>query len=241
MQDAQFKGGELPRIKIIKTTPKIQPEQLTSYTRCYMGISLDNPDFYGTSLEALLLWVTKNYQQCLVIIGDFLRRYNEQIFVCESGNSAEKASLAEGQTYLEQTRQIFSKYSEPSIKIVRWKECLDSVEYKQAKQILDRLYNSDQAFKASVQKDSFSFINRQKRKKQILAVSIEQAIEISSAYLIEEIAVFSSLADLGWNIEIYPGPELGVLVDIAKGNFSNIPEGLKKRINVELQIEKTQR
>jgi hypothetical protein len=44
------------------------------------------------------------------------------------------------------------------------------------------------------------------------------------------------LSEQGWKVELYPGPELNVLVDIAKGKYQGIPEGLKDRINVELQI-----
>ncbi len=241
MQDAVFKTGDLPRVTIVKTTPKATEEQLFSYKRCYMGISLDNPDFYGKSLEALLLWVTANYEQCLIVIGDYLRRYNEQIFSGKAGQEEEKASLEAGEIFLQKSGEILRKYSEPKIKIIKWKDCISTPQYKTAKEILDKLYQADENFRASLQKDAFSFINRQKRKKQNPKVAMEEAIEISSRYLLEEVAVFSSLAELGWNIEVYPGPELGVLVDIAKGNFSNIPVGLKNRINIELHVDKSQK
>jgi tRNA-dependent cyclodipeptide synthase len=239
MPDSAFKSQASPQIRIVRTTPKATPQQLSSYKYCYMGVSLDNLDFYGRTLRALLLWVTNNYEQCLVIIGDFLRRYNEQIFNSIKGEAAEKASLQAGAAYLDQTREIFSQFSEPKVKIIRWKDCLDKEEFKKAKKILDNLYDSDEAFRSSLQKDAFSFINRQKRKKQSPKVSTEDAIDISSRYLLEEVAVFSTLSEEGWNIEVYPGPELNVLVEIAKGSFKDIPAGLKKRINIELQIDKS--
>jgi len=65
---------------------------------------------------------------------------------------------------------------------------------------------------------------------------MEEAIELSCRYLLEEITVFSALSDQGWKVELYPGPELRVLVDIAKGEYSRIPQGLKERVNVELRI-----
>lgn len=206
-----------------------------------MGISLDNPDFYGGSLDTLLQWVTAKFEQCLIIIGDYLRRYNEQIFSGNAGQAEDFASMEAGQVFLEQNAEILKRFSEPKVKIVRWKDCLASEQYKKAKIILDNLYKSDETFRASLQKDAFSFINRQKRKKQNPQVPMEEAIEISSRYLLEEVAVFSSLAELGWNIEVYPGPELGILVDVAKGNFKQIPTGLKNRINIELQVDKTQK
>jgi tRNA-dependent cyclodipeptide synthase len=240
MPDSAFKSPDLPQIRIVKTIPKATQQQLSSYKHCYMGISLDNPSFYGRSLQALLLWATNNCEQCLVIVGDFLRRYNEHIFSGTAGEAAENASLQSGENYIAQTREIFSRFPEPAVKIIRWKDCLEKEEYKKAKKIIDNLYDSDEAFRSSLQKDAFSFINRQKRNKQNPKVSIENAIDISSKYLLEEVAVFSALSELGWNVEIYPGPELHVLVDIAGGSFRDVPAGLKKRINIELQIDKQQ-
>ena len=240
MKDSTYKRPDLPQIRIVKTTPKATREQLFSYKRCYMGISLDNRDFYGRSLEALLFWTAKNYEQCLIIVGDYLRRFNEQIFSGKTGESAEKVCLGAGDTYLARTAEIFSRIAEPKIKLIRWKDCIEKERYKKARNILDNLYKTDESFRAAVQKDAFSFIKRQNLKKQNLAVPLEEAIDISSQYLLEEVAVFSALSEEGWNIEVYPGPELGVLVEIAKGNFANIPEGLKKRINIELKVDKTQ-
>ena len=53
---------------------------------------------------------------------------------------------------------------------------------------------------------------------------------------LEEIAVFSALSEQGWRVELYPGSELAVLVYIARGKCLNVPQGLTKRISVELKI-----
>ena len=238
MPDSTFKRADLPQIRIVKTTPNVAKQQLFSYRHCYIGISIDNPDFYGRSLEALLRWAAENYEQCLIVVGDYLRRFNEQIFSGSTGNIAEEVSFQAGDNYLEQTKEIFSQFNGQKIKLIRWKDCLEKEGYKKARKILDNLYTLDESFRAAVQKDAFSFIKRQNRKKQDLAVTMEEAIDISSQYLLEEVAVFSVLAEEGWNIEVYPGPELGVLVEIAQGNFKDIPAGLKKRINIELQVTK---
>ena len=55
-------------------------------------------------------------------------------------------------------------------------------------------------------------------------------------YLLEEIAVFNVLSEQGWRVELYPGSELNALVEVAKGKFPDVPQGLKNRINVELKI-----
>jgi tRNA-dependent cyclodipeptide synthase len=236
--DSAFEKLNLPAVSIVKTTPNVTQAKLFSYKRCYIGISLDNPALYGKSLQALLLWGLGNFDQVLVVIGDCLRRYNEQIFNGLSPKEAQTAARSLGDTFLEKTAKFFNQIPTDRLSLIRWQDCLESAEYKKAKQILDDLFARETAFRASVQRDAWSYIKRQKKTDHALAVSEEIAIELSCSYLLEEIAVFSSLSEQGWKVELYPGPELKVLEEIAKGIYQGIPEGLKDRINVELKNSK---
>lgn len=239
MPDSLSDAAGLPRISIARTTPKVSNEELFAKRRCYIGISLDNPVFYGKPLQAILTWGAENFDHCLVVLGDHLRRFNEYIFNSLNDEAAEKASFEAGNDFIAKTKDIFHQFNEGKIQLIRWKDCLQADEYKKSKTILSKLYNTLPTFKASVQRDAFLFLKRQKRKNQKMSLPMEQAIELSSQYLLEEIAVFSSLSEQGWKVELYPGPELAVLIDIAKGRYSDIPEGLKERVNVELRVGKS--
>ena len=236
--DSGFEKLNLPSISIETITPKIPRQELFSYKKCYIGISLDNPGFYGKSLQALLLWGLGNFQQVLIVVGDYLRRYNEQIFTGLDIDQAGRAAHEFGDLFFEKTSDFFDQIPNQRLVLTRWAPCLGSDEYKGSKKILDKLYDSDESFKASVLKDAASFIKRQQKRNFKLAVSKEQAVELSCRYLLEEIAVFSALSERGWKVELYPGPELSVLKEISKGKYSNIPRGLKERINVELKIQR---
>jgi len=232
-----FNKSKEQMIKIVKTTPKAANEQLFENKKCYIGISLDNQVFYRNSLDILLGWATEKFDSTLIIIGDYLRRYNEYIFNGLEGADAQEKSLKAGDVFLEQASETLKRYADKGLEITRWKPCIENEIFVSDKKIIDNLYSSDQAFKAAVQKDAFSFIKRQQDNTLHAGVSTEKAIEISSQYLLEEIAVFSSLSEQGYKIEIYPGPELHCLVEIAKGNFQAIPSGLKQRINVEVKVQ----
>lgn len=234
--DSHFENLDLPSVSIVKTTPKVSQEELFSFKRCYLGISLDNPIFQGKALQALLLWAARNFDQCLVVIGDYLCRFNSYIFDGLKDDAAVKVAKEAGDSFVLKTSEMFQQFPTEKIRLTRWKPCLDSAKYKKSKAIMDELFASDSDFRASVEKDASSFMRRQTRRNQTLAVSREKAIELSCQYLLEEIAVFSALSEQGWKVELYPGPELHVLVDIAKGKYSRIPPGLKQRINVELLI-----
>lgn len=234
--DLNFKNLDLPSIKIVKTTPKVSTEELFSHKRCYFGISLDNPHFFGRSLQALMLWGMGNFDQCLVLVGDYLRRFNEQIFSGMSKGQAIQMAHSFGDAFMDRTRSFFEQLPARRVTLRRWEICLETSEYVKSRAALDDLFNSEPEFRASVEKDAFSFIKRQTKHHKKLAVTMEEALELSCRYLLEEIAVFSSLSQQGWKVELYPGPELNVLVDIAKGNFKDVPAALKERINVELKI-----
>ena len=234
--DFNFKNLVLPSVRIVKTTPKVSEEQLFSYERCYFGISLDNPHFSGKSLQALLLWGVSNFEQCLVLVGDYLRRYNERILKGSKDDEAEKVAHELGDVFMRKTNEFFHQLPGKRVTVTRWKPCLQSSKYKKTRAILDELFASDADFRESVEKDAFSFVRRQTKRNQKFAVSPEEAAALSCEYLLEEIAVFSALSEQGWKVELYPGPELNVLIEIANGKYQNVPQGLRERVNVELHI-----
>jgi len=239
MSDLHFENLDLPSVSIVRTTPAISEEELFAHRQCYIGISLDNPVFEGTSLHALLLWIAANFDERLVVVGDYLLRFNEYIFNGLNHNEATKVANHIGDSFILRTRKLFQQFHDGKTHLTRWKSHLDSDDYKESRAILDNLFESDSAFRASVERDAFSFMRRQTRRNRTIAVQMEDAIKFSTEYLLEEIAVFSALSEQGWQVELYPGPELRVLVDIAKGKYLGIPKGLKERINVELKIRKT--
>ena len=227
---------ETNEVKIGKILPEISLKDLFSRKKCYLGISLDNPLFEGETLKALLLWAEKNFGQVLVIVGDYLSRFNERILSgCDEKRAGELA-IERGETFLLKTKDLFTGLPSEKVHLTRWQEHLQGVEFQKAKTVLDGLFETNEEFRAAVEYDAAAFVKRQKKQNRILAVGMEEAIGLSSQYILEEIAVFSALSEKGWTVELYPGPELKVLTEAAKGRFPGLPEGLEGRVNVELKI-----
>ena len=237
MSDLRSENLDLPAVTVVKTTPPVSKEHLGSQRKCYMGISLGNPVFQGKCLRALVLWATENFDETLVVVGDYLRRHNERILNGLDDDRAGRAAVKAGDAFLEQAGGLFDELANERLVLTRWQEHLGSDEYEKARASLDGLFESDANFRACVEKDAAAFVERLDGRGRPLAVTTQQAIEGSCQYLLEEIAVFSALAEQGWTVELYPGPELEVLVEIAKGTFRDIPRGLKDRINVELRTD----
>ena len=226
----------LPKVSIVKILPRISASDLFSRKQSYLGISLENPLFASDSLKAMLIWASQKFEQCLVVVGDYLARFDEQIITGCDENRAGKRAIKRGDLFISQTKEIFDNLPAVKIKLTRWKEHLQADEFIKSKRILGDIFESDKAFRASVEYDALSFVERKKKHNQHLAVETDEALRLCCRYILEEIAVFSSLSERGWGVELYPGSELRVLAEVAKGRYPGVPEGLKNRINVELKI-----
>ena len=226
----------VPTARISRITPKVPRDELFSHKRCYLGISIGNLNFENIYLESQLSWIQRHFDEALLVIGDYIYRYNEQIFHGKVGNRATSEALRKGDICAENLSPSLNCKRDCIFTVVKWKTLLETAEYREAKQALNNIYLSNPAFMDSIEKTAIAFILRQVKCRKKLAVSYDDAISLSCEYLIEEIAVFSALAELGWMVDVYPGRELPVLVDIAEGKFTSVPASLRKRINVQLDI-----
>jgi tRNA-dependent cyclodipeptide synthase len=199
---------------------------------------MDNPLFEGDSLKALLFWTAEKFERTLVIVGDYLNRFNERIlFGCDEKRAGELA-VERGDLFISHTKELFSGLAPGKIVLTRWKEHLLSEQFGRVKLLLDEIFKTNEQFRSSVEYDASSFVERQRKHNKSIAVDMEEAMRLSCEYIIEEIAVFNLLSEAGWDVELYPGAELRVLAEVAKGRYPRVPDGLKQRINVELKINR---
>jgi len=230
------KQKHLPSVSIAKILPAITEAELFGRKKCYLGISLENPLFEGETLQAMLAWASEKFEQTLVIVGDYLCRFNERIITGYDLDKAGGPAVALGDSFISRTKGLFDKLPPGKVRLTRWKEHLQHEEFHVAKKAIDELFKTNEEFRASVEYDALSFVKRQKKRNRNFAVGMEEAIGLSCEYILEEVAVFNLLSQHGFSVELYPGPELRVLAEVAKGLYPGVPAGLKNRVNVELKI-----
>jgi len=226
----------MPSVSIAKIIPPITEAQLFTRKKCYIGISVENPLFEGQALRAMLAWAAGKFEQTLVIVGDYLNRFNERIIYGCDLDKAGELGIKLGDVFVLRTKELFDSLPAGKVCLTRWKEHLQQEDFHTAKKVIDGLFKTNEEFEAAVEYDALSFVKRQKKRSKNFAVGMEEAIRLSSEYILEEAAVFSSLSQRGFSVELYPGPELRVLAQVAKGQYPDIPAGLKTRINVELKL-----
>ena len=231
-----FNNESLPSVEIVKILPAFSAEEVFAQDKCYLGISLANPVFDKNNLTSLLLWASENFKQCLIVIGDELCRFNQKILYGLGEDECLNAARALGDIFIENYSAVFEQFDRDVIKISRWGEHVESDMYRKSREVLEGIFINNSEFKSMIEKDAVSFVKRQKKHDTEFAVGDDEAIDLCCKYLLEEIAVFNILSEQGWRIELYPGSELNVLAEVAKGKFPDVPQGLKNRINVELRI-----
>ena len=225
------------KANITRIIPPISANQL-NISKCYMGVSIGQPNFTCDRFRTVLQWISRNSETCLIVIGDDLLRFN---IMAEKGIS-EKASLIISRHIGESEEHFIATLTRDFFDcrfiITRWRNWTESQEFRDYHDALKILNKTDSAFADSVRKSANGFLSRRVKRRTTLNVPANLAVELSVAYLLEEISVFCLLASKGWNTEVYPGPELSVLEEIAKGKYQDVPPPLKHRINISLRVRK---
>ena len=212
---------------------------LESHERCFLGISLENANSYGARLEASLEWITKRFSRCAVFVADGIHRHTLQlIHPGLSGVKALDRALRLGRAFLEQERHVFDRYSSAcNFEFIFCSEIQSLSDYAECYEQLKHLFRSDRSFKTSIESFADPFARR-----QVSALNGKAAYlaDLSTAYLLEELAAFTCLASGGWSVMVYPG-SIGPLEAIAQGLHPGVPEPLRRLINVSLAQKKRRR
>jgi len=226
------------KIRLRSINPKIDKKEIYS-RKCYIGASLNNPFFTGKHFPLLIQWIDNRFPECVIIIGDYLDRYNELIFnKNDKMYSAIKTCLRKGTELKKHISNELEKTKKCKFHINHWLEYYNYSSFQDKLDFLNKVFKSHKDFKDSVLGSCREFIDRQSSKCLKIHVPKEKALNLSSEYIIEELAVFSILAELGFTVQVYPGKQLDVLKKLANTEFDDIDTILKYCIYIDLSVEK---
>ncbi|MCB0745098.1 MAG: tRNA-dependent cyclodipeptide synthase [Ignavibacteriae bacterium] len=226
--------------KIKKVVPSFKKDEIRFRQRCYTGISISNPFFSGDLVVPFFKWILRNFKFCCIFIDDYFHKYNEMSFSGKSEAESLKIAKKRGVEIEEHINGVIKKTFDDAyrFKIVKSSDLSKSDNFKRNKKIFSDLFNENSQFKSGINKSSSDYIKRQLKRGNHFLIDRTEVLQNCNNYLIDEIAIFTTICELGYTVEVYPGPELPVLVEIANGVYDNIPEALVNRINVELKLKK---
>ena len=228
------------QVKVQKIVPQFKGNELHGRTKCYTGISISNPFFMGKDSHVFFQWILRNFKHCYIFIDDFFHQYNEKAFTGHDVEVCIKSAQIQGKKIEEHIQKVIDSTFDESyrFKIVRSSELSKDNSFKSNSTFFKKQFKEIPQFKAGIETSARNYVDRQLKRGNSFAVSKEEAVSLSCNYLVEEIAVFTTICEKGYDVEVYPGPELPILIDIANGVFPDMPASLLNRINVELKITK---
>ena len=204
--------------------------------KCYCGISLSNENFKGSRLKSVIKWLASHGEQCCLVVGDDLQRWNIMIWNGVPYEEARNIAKTEGEVFLEHLKPLLESYSSKQFQVTRWQELTKQTNFECWQKKVNAMLSTETDLAESLETSAKNFLVRQINRGVQMQIPPEKALTYSMNYIIEEIAVFGQLSQEGWCVDVYPGQELPILKKIATSQYENIPKPLRERISIELKI-----
>lgn len=224
------------------TLAKVFPERLGSslseYQKCVFIISLGSKNFVDSKrLKACIKWISENFKTCVVLVGDSVYRLTIEVRLGIKGDEAWLEAMRAGEKFVIENSFLFEQYSESC----RFEFRMTSEVEKQSQfniyyQELQSLYQKNESFQSMVNSFAQTYLNRSEQVKTEQVEEFRQK-HLATNYLLEESALFTSLAKEGWQVFIYPG-SIKTFEEISEGLHPEVPLPLKQMIWVSLRLKK---
>jgi tRNA-dependent cyclodipeptide synthase len=188
----------------------------------YLGISLASQYYSKERLRAYLSWASVNCRKFAFLIGDEIYAYTySALNNCKLSEAYDLVKKIGDQT--EKSLLNLAPTNTPTT-IFRWDD-LKTEEYYSIMKAVEDEYNSNIKFAMRVRSQVWKNLGN-----NLYAAGAckeagcqRQACNLLDKYVLLEIPGLIIISEyLGYETEIYPGPDLSILSDFYKGNFSFI-------------------
>lgn len=196
------------------------PENVVSHLKllrkCVLGISLGTTRFEEGPLSEMMAFVDSTADHCLCLIGDGIHRHNIE------GNARADAEILDrdlGTQMLSVCRRMACKCSSCRFDFCMCSEIQKTDEYLRFHRQVIKAFDGSKKLREFIHDDAVRFVSRGGGQ-----------VHLAEKYIVEEIAVFSTLVKEEWLIMVYPNEDLRTLRAAAEGQFGGLlPDQLSKR------------
>lgn len=232
----RMKKSPLIEVRIADIVPRgaALPARLPA---AYVGVSTGNPNFKGRRLLALLDWICGKSDRCTLVIGQRLQRWTIQM-TTESLESVRALADENARRQLSELRAALAECVRPvAFSVVLDSQLQQHPRFASSLRELKKAYADGGRFAALIDLSARDYCALRAARGQKICVPADRALELSRHFIVEELALYCVLVSTGACYEIYPGPELPVLIAIANGEIANVPTELGTRVNLSVAVE----
>lgn len=218
-------------------SPELARSTLLEHDRCFVGISLDNPNFLGPKLQSIVDWISNRYSNCIFLLGDNVHRHTLRLRKSLNDEQSYHHALGLGDYYL-RTHGHMLKHSltGESFTIIRGSDIHSNPKVRAYIEQLETQFATNPDFKSAVKSFALQFVARFDDDLGDDEEALE-AVRHSCQYVLEELGETCYMISLGHRVLAYPG-SLAIFQQIADGVFADLPEELDQLINVGLRLKR---
>ena len=175
-------------------------------SRCILAISMGVEAYEKHKLIGILKLINRNFQECIIVVGDTLNRYNAALQ--QQGGDLEALTLKQGEDWLNRNLAYFVKELQIPFKVIRWNSFLSLPNFEMHSKKIEHLYQTNDNYRTVFDDTAEEFINRQGHPDNSKnSHHFHQCIK----YLKEEAAVMCLWTELNCEYEIYYNKRNGVM------------------------------
>lgn len=210
---------------------------IQSLGKCFVGISLQNPNFIGNKMRSVVDWISKRFPECNFLLGDHVHRLTLQIRQELAEENSYNNALGLGDLYLRTHRKILTGENKNLYtEIIRGSEIYSTNEVAHFRSLLRECYDNNLEFSSALEQFATLFIMRGLDSPPNKECANWQR-KLSTQYVIEELAETCYMISKGYNILVYPG-SLAIFEKISEGCFKKLPVELNSLVNIGLRLKR---
>jgi len=200
-----------------------------------VGLSLKNRMANRRCLEELIPWVKERAVRVLVVVGDFPHRHNLMALRGLSANEALTKAMRDGRQTLRAARSVASATCPGGgVTVCSASELIETASCRTILRALETYYEKGGDFVLDVLSSAMRYARRVGDPARF---EMDEAIPRLKQYLLEEIAMFLHLSSTGFDVEVYPGPDLGLMRAIAQASYDSFPYSCPHRTHISVSVK----
>jgi tRNA-dependent cyclodipeptide synthase len=214
---------------------KVFPASARSQIQASRGYLSVSPSNRLTASEARLYevfqWMQRSVSQFDVVIGDYFHRHNIEDLEGRQPSEALEIATEQGKAHARRVQLVLDQLKLTAVKV----RCASAIskrpDFGPALHEMESAWHSNTNFAQLIDQGTEAFLRRFAPER----IAIEPARLHSRLYQLEELAVFTLLANEGYSTNVYAGAHLPVMKAIVSGGVDGIALVLKSAQLVELR------
>lgn len=201
----------------------------------FLGVSLKNKMSNRKALAQIIPWLSRRATAGVVVIGDYLHRHNLVALRGLSPKEALEKAITDGKRPLRYANEIVSRLGNiNSLQVCSAADLIETSECREVRTTLSSYFSMGGSFFKDVNDVLTSYLSRVCDEQ---STSIKMDVrEVLKEYMLEEIAMFLYLYQIGYPVEVYPGPDLSIMRKIGQGTYVDFPINCPLRSHVSISL-----